>query len=76
MLSENTETGNVKCIVLEDLLNNFFFTENVIKRGWGSLPLILDPLLRADLNKVEKLIVGSYGHFYIMFRVLSKSFEH
>lgn len=45
MLSENTETRNAKWIVLEDLLNNFFFTENVIKRGWGSLPLILDPLL-------------------------------
>lgn len=70
MSSENTETRNVKWIVLEDLLNNFFFTEVVIKRGWGPVPQILDPQLRADLNKAEKLIVESYRHFCIMFRVL------
>ena len=70
MLSENTETGNTKWIVLEDLLNNFFFMENVIKRGWGAVPLILDRQLRADLNKAEKLILESYWHFCIMFRIL------
>lgn len=59
MLSENTETRNGKWIVLEDLLKFFFFTQNVIKRGWGPLPLILDSQLRADLNKAEKLIVDS-----------------